>query len=273
MIGAGRFSASVWGPGDGIATQSRGHATQDATQGCHPRDGVSSGGGRESLGPGGRLADDEAVKVYLDDEPLKVADARLGTALEAGVARARGRGRIVVEVLVDGSPAPASDIERPPERAPYAAEVRLVSAEPRSLVRTTLHDAADALEDAREAQAAAAERLQRGETADALGDLSRTISIWESVRRAMEDGAELIGDGSGGAPDIGPLLDGLAERLVEIRRALTAQDWSALADALAYDMEEQADVWWGALTAFADSLKATVPPEPPGPPEQGGASS
>src|SRR5690606_18276393 len=85
-----------------------------------------------------RCADSQHMKVFLDGEELAVDGGGLGTALAAGTTASEERGRIIVEVWVDGDPAPEADLSDPPDRSPYASEIRLVSAEPKALVRTVL---------------------------------------------------------------------------------------------------------------------------------------
>lgn len=201
------------------------------------------------------------MKVYLDGRPLAVsAPVTMGAALRAATAEAGRRGRVVVEVEVDGSPAAESLLEDPPEEA-VGAEVKMVSVEPRSLVRVTLMDAAEALEAARERQGRCAELIQIGKLDEALAPLSEAIQTWQTVRDAVEKSAQMLGmelrDLGTQAEERGleELTALLADRLNEVRRSLSGEDWSALADVLAYDMGEQADRWKAALNAAAEGLR------------------
>ena len=202
--------------------------------------------------------DDGAVKVYLDDESLTTEGETLGAALRAGVARARERGRLVVEINADGASIPEEHLADPPAFEPYAEELRLVSVEPGLLVRSTLLDAAEALEAIRERQRRAGELIQTGETAEAMTELTEVISVWSAVRRALEDGCTLLGlplsDAIAGA-DGRRLVDDLTGRLTDIRSALQAEDWSSLSDAVAYDLDEQAQRWTTVLRDFAARLE------------------
>ena len=51
------------------------------------------------------------------------------------------------------------------------------------------------------------------------------------------------------------MVRSLAARLTEVRRSLAGEDWSALADVLAYDMGDQAEHWKTALTSAAEGLR------------------
>jgi hypothetical protein len=198
------------------------------------------------------------MKTYLDGQPLLVPEpATLAGALRAASDEAGRKGRVVVEVQVDGERANDALVEDPPE-APVGNEVRLISVEPRLLVRVTLMDAVDALEAARQKQLRSAELIQRGKLEEALPPLSEAIQTWQTVRDAVEKSAAMLGIGVealGGGPGMGELVKALLARLEEVRRTLAGEDWSALADVLAYDMGEQAERWKAALTGAAESLR------------------
>jgi hypothetical protein len=201
------------------------------------------------------------MNVLLDGRPLHLPEPRtLASAIRIASAEAEQRGRVVVEVQIDGAPAPDELLEDPPE-APVGSEVRLMSVEPRSLVRVTLMDAVDALEAARERQGRSAELIQIGKLDEALAPLSEAIETWQTVRDAVEKSAAMLGmdlrelGAAEGDSSIDELVATLAARLNEIRRTLAGEDWSALADVLAYDMGEQTDRWKTALAAAADGLR------------------
>jgi hypothetical protein len=201
------------------------------------------------------------MNVYLDGEPLAFPEPRtFASALRSASARAEAKGRVLVEVKIDGAHAPEAMIDEPPEE-PVGSDVRLVSVEPRSLVRVTLMDAVDALEAARDRQSRCAELIQTGKVEEALAPLSEAIQTWQTVRDAVEKSAAMLGmrldELSAGSAERGmeDLIRSLATGLAEVRRSLSGEDWSALADVLAYDMGEQAEQWKAALTSAADGLR------------------
>ena len=83
------------------------------------------------------------MQVYLDDTPLDTAATTLEDALRIGRERAESQGRIIIDARADGAPIPDAHLASPAlaERTPYAGEIRLVSEEPRALVRAALTDA------------------------------------------------------------------------------------------------------------------------------------
>jgi len=203
------------------------------------------------------------VNVYLDNEKLDDAGASLAAALDAGSAAARSRGRIVVEVYADGAAAPETHLSDPPPHEPYADELRLVTADPLLLVRSTMYDAADALDSTRELHARTASLLQKGDTVEAMQALGETLRIWEIVRRGLADSCSLLDlpveralESEVDTAGAEQLTEALTTRLSEIRDALAREDFSSLADILAYDMDDQVEDWKSALRRFAESIPA-----------------
>jgi len=204
------------------------------------------------------------MQVFLDDRALSPAHPTLASALRAGVDEAQRAGRVVVEAFVDGQPIADSVLENPPEEA-WGAEMRLTSVEPRSLVRVTLMDAAEALDAAAADQQTCAELIQSGRVDESLAPLSTAVQTWQAVREAVEKGAALMRmpldsmtspGGATGTDRLVDLIGALTSRLEEVKRSLAAQDWSSLADVMAYDMAEQATRWKEVLGTLAEELKA-----------------
>jgi hypothetical protein len=209
------------------------------------------------------------VRVLLDDTPIPVPRDSLAAAIEAGQGVAGRRGRIIIEVHVDGEPMGDEMLARPPD-APVGAEVRLVSAEPGALVYTTLMEAADMLAGIRQSQRRCADLVVRGELDQALEGLADIVTSWDIVRLAVERGRELIGPGPeesrpGGVGErdseeagVRGAAEALAAGLGELKRSLEVRDWSALADVLGSDLDEQADQWRTLVTAIAGRARASA---------------
>jgi hypothetical protein len=205
------------------------------------------------------------MRLYLDGDPIQVETPGLATALREGAARAEQRGRIVVEATLDGRALSDEQLEHPSDDPGAGDEVRLLSAEPKSLVRITLLDAADALEDAKVRQAQCARQLQTGDMEGAMQTLSDAITVWQAVRDVVSRSADLLQlplDGmtfpgpDADSPPVGQLVASLTANLEELKRSVNAEDWSALADVLAYDLDEQADRWRGLMHNLAEHVKS-----------------
>ena len=84
------------------------------------------------------------------------------------------------------------------------------------------------------------------------------------VRDAVEKSASLLDiplDSRVAGPgdrNLGQVVDGLAASLVEVRRSLEAEDWSGLADILAYDMAEQVRDWQSMMRTLAEGLRPSA---------------
>ncbi len=202
------------------------------------------------------------VRAFLDDELLTVMRPTLASALAAAVALASTKGRIVVEASAGGVRIPDEKLESPGEDE-VAEDIHFISVEPRALVRTTLLDAAEALDQARTSQLSCARMIQAGELDQSLEPLGKALETWRAVRDALERSVELLGlPGEGalaavGGEQIAAMVQSLWTRLEEVRRSLAQQDWSALADALSYDMSDQVEQWKMTLRGLAEALQAT----------------
>ena len=92
------------------------------------------------------------MQILLDDIPCNVEARTVGEAIEGGADLARDRGRLIVDVTVDGSQLSEADLASPAQQTRTAQVVRLVTADPVELVRQTLDDAREALAEADELQ-------------------------------------------------------------------------------------------------------------------------
>lgn len=220
------------------------------------------------------------MKVYLDGQEVATERPTLGGALSAGCRAAEAAGRIVVDAELDGHPVSPELLAEPEAPAP-GRELRLTTAEPRSLVLTTFLDVADAMESVKAEQSAAAELIQVGRIDEALAHLSGALSVWEQARQAVANGCALLGipletTVRAGAADrqvpgsqsstpttISHQADTLAGSLGEVKRSIEAGDWTGLADALLYDMEDRAATWREMLTDLASLVKSARLAPPP----------
>jgi hypothetical protein len=183
------------------------------------------------------------VLAFLDDVPLSLDRATFAGAIEAASDSARSRGRIVSHVLLDGAPVSSALLLRPPE-VPLGREVRITSAAPHTAVppgapAPRLGRALEALEHAADLQAQAARCIMTSRLEESLQPLAGAIQGWQSVQQIVVEEMSW----AAGSEAFNSMLTDLAAKLREVHRSLEGQDWSALADALAYDMKEQADGW------------------------------
>lgn len=207
------------------------------------------------------------MNVLLDDTPIEVEDQTLAAAMSAGVELAQQSGRAVVEVLVDGQAVRGDElIDASTEPIP-GARVELFTADPVELVQQSLRDAAAALESSRSSHTDIAGQLQSGaDTAEALSQLSGTLSVWQGVQDVLARGYALVGrdpasldlpESVAGGKTVNTLITELGEQLREVRRSLEDHDLAALADTVGYELEPLAGVWAGVLSHAAGAIASS----------------
>ncbi len=194
------------------------------------------------------------MKVMLDGSTLDVAEQTLGCALTSALEAAGDR--LIIEAVADGVRVPPEDLATPPERSPYASEIEFMSADPLALMKVTLYEAADSLEQIAAWQSEAGEQIQAGDLESAMPIITDLLGGWGAVRTTVE----LIVQGgllppSEAAESLQPLVDDLAQLLGQLKGALEKQDWSSVADVLAYDLGERANSWRLWLGDAAGSLE------------------
>lgn len=198
------------------------------------------------------------MKVLLDGKPIAVSRSDVATALADGVRLAEQDGRVIIEVLGDGTKLDEATLASRTHTTPLQV-LELRSAEPRQLIVATLQDSADALNHARTEQLIAAHAIQRGEPEKSLDSIRSALETWQLVRDAAARAGVMWGVNflAGEAREIGTnSVDEkeLARSLSVLRDAFTNEDWAALSDVLAYQLTPQADQWRQALSSWAAAI-------------------
>lgn len=199
------------------------------------------------------------MRAFLDDQPLVPDPPSAPEALRAASQAAQRRGRIIVEIVMDGRPVDVEGVRG------VADEVRLFTAEPRALVREALRDARGLLGELRAVQTAASDAFLMGEFDAGTAGLREVIGGWQRVRSAADQAGALLGtpletvalDIGDGPRPMRNEIETLTAALAELRDAIARQDVAALADLLEYDLGALARRWERLLGAFAG-------PEPSG---------
>ncbi len=203
------------------------------------------------------------MPIYLDDAILTVPHESLAGAIEAARLAADARGRVVVEAHLDGRAMSEDDLLTPATQPLGASELRFISAEPRSLVTTTLLDLKDVLDRVTSVQADAAEALRVGDFKVGFEHLSEALSVWDMARRAVSDGPALLGldvrtmvvHVDGRDAQVARHIEFLSGHLQAVKDALGIQDWSALADLLSGELQDQAGAWREMLADLAGQIR------------------
>ena len=206
------------------------------------------------------------MRVYLDENEIAVSRPTFAAAVAEVRQLAEARQRVIVEATLDGLAVPDDALMNPPDDEYPDSELRFVSDEPLELVRRTLGQVAESLDGTKKQQALAAELIQTGKLDDAMQSLSVSLNSWTQVQQVVTNGVLLLGlsldDLKVNQTPVSRSVDALAGHLGELKRAIGAQDWSGLADALAFDMQEQADSWKRVLNGLSDVISQS--PSRPG---------
>lgn len=204
------------------------------------------------------------MKIILDQTTLPQTPATLADGLAAAVEKARSMDRVIVDIFADGRAIGAEDLDDEGAMAHGCEELRLTTAEPRAFVRVTLHDAADALDGARDEQRRAAELVEAGRTTEAFRALERALSVWQAARQTLDQGSQLLGLDLSALPfastdELPDAIARLGAGLGEVRRCVNARDWSGLTDTLLFDLDELVGRWQSLLRVVASHLAEAAP--------------
>lgn len=216
------------------------------------------------------------MRVLIDDALVEISEPTLAAALEHARRAAQAQNRVVVEATIDGLTIPDAMLAEPSEMDLGSSEVRFTTADPGALVRATFRDVSGLLEQAKRDQTSAGELVQTGDLRGAMEKLSAALGVWDTVQQAVSNGAALMGvdpkdlrvaldsgaasatggagAGGDGGESVADAVSGLAHRLTDVKRSISAQDWAGLSDALLYDMNDQADRWRVLLDRLGERL-------------------
>lgn len=201
------------------------------------------------------------MRVLIDEQLTDVRAETVGEAISKAVQRAEQEGRLIVDVNVDGESWSDEQLSSPEGSGTKADEVRLQSAEPTELVAGTFANAAEALLQAEDFQKDAAEKIQTGQTTEAMQQLKEAISIWMSVRQAIDQGSQLMDLNLDEiVVDDVPIKDSieqLNEQLRLLRDALNDGDLVGVSDTLLYEQPETVRRWRSILTDLQQRVQET----------------
>ena len=162
-------------------------------------------------------------------------------------------GRVVVEVRVDGEiiAGPALDEETLTQPD---CDIRIYSAHPGELVVGVLEDVRTGLAESTKLQQEAAELLQQDEPGKALDLVKQSIEGWLNAQQAVGQSAQLLQiDLSAGTIEDQSVLERMTElvgSLTELKDAVVANDFVAIADMLQYEWPQITERWDAALGAI-----------------------
>lgn len=187
------------------------------------------------------------MRVFLDNRDLGVIDGSVGDCLNLARRETESANRILVEVRIDDQVLSADQLEPADLAAIAGAEARFVSVDAATFVTETFNDAATALDSLAARQRDVADKLQMGQTTDALEALREVIDGWEKIQLCVDQGTELAGldldEIRRDSPPVDEAINSLTARLRELMAAVKESDWVGLSDCLGYDMGPVAEQW------------------------------
>ena len=185
------------------------------------------------------------MRVTLDQQPCDVAVDSVWDAIAEASAIAQSKGRMIIEVVVDGTPLSDEDVSALQAQQRSAQSVELTSANVGALVAEVFAEADEALAHVESLQTDAAEKLQVGAQTEAMAKMSEAITIWQGAQRALTLGMEAMED-SGSAMNATSLEEAVArlrQQLDAICESLRQRDMIAMSDALLYELPECVQEW------------------------------
>lgn len=193
------------------------------------------------------------MPIHIDDQPSTLPAGSLRELLAAVSDELAPAGRVVVEVRIDGQSVTGPDLEDDqPTKAD--SDIRVYSAKPGDLVVGVLEDVRAQLTESQKLQQKAAELLQQDEPAQAMGLVKQSIDGWLQAQQAVGQSAQLLQiDLSAITIEDQTVLErmtGLIASLTELKDAVVANDFVALADALQYEWPDITERWDAALGAI-----------------------
>jgi hypothetical protein len=200
------------------------------------------------------------MRVLLDEQPCDIDAASIGEAIRGAAALAEKRGRLIVEVSVDGERWDEAQLGSEQLCGRPAEEVRCMTADRKALVLRTLGDASEVLMQADELQREAAGLIQTDQAAQAKEKIAEAVNIWLTVLEAVARSAEALEMdlnaviGATGEP-LPASIDRLKERLETLRTAVQIDDPAAIADTLLYEMPDVVGEWRERLSDMQDRIQ------------------
>jgi hypothetical protein len=202
------------------------------------------------------------MQVLLDDTLLMGIYDNVAEAITAGRAQAEQQGRVIVDVVLDGTAVDENELEKvcAGEIDAEPEEVRLHTADPLELTTVVLQQAEETLQQAVRLQGEVGELLQTGEQEEAMQKLTTPMELWGQVYQAVVQSALLLNIDFGklevGGESADRIVTGLAEQLRQVRDALVNEDQVALADELSYELSDTAGRWEGLIRVLSDEIAA-----------------
>ena len=207
--------------------------------------------------PHGPIPVNSTMRVLLDNKPCTLSAENLGEVLDAANDIAQGRGRLVVEVMVDGIALNETQLLDSSRLQARAEEVRLRTCTAMDILSETFANAAEAVIEVQKVQEHAAKLIQGGKLVEGMKTLSMALATWIEVHDAVVKGLSLAGEDAENLVIEGIRFNnassGLQGLLAELRTGIANSDSSAICDCLLYEFPAICTDWAGLLQGLSQS--------------------
>lgn len=179
------------------------------------------------------------MRIVLDESETHLTAESVVDAVQKAATLAGERGRMIVEIEVDGIRWSEEDLSAPDAMARKAGELRLQTAHPAELLEEMFAGASEAVREVDGIHREAAKFLQTGDNKQGYARLLEALAVWGAVQTGLTRG---LGLGvlsreslESAGIDVGATMQTLEGCLKTVREALVAQDETALSDCLLYE--------------------------------------
>ena len=187
------------------------------------------------------------MDIFIDNDEFATQASTLDGIIEAARQEVSPRGRIIVEIRLDGRTVPDADL---PQYEPMLAdtqEVQLITACPLDLSIATLEQVRAQLGEAQTSQQAAADAAATDDTVIAMNHVRQALAAWQQAQEAVQKISALLAlpldQCQVDDQPAGIVIDELAVALARVREQLVGGDWIGLADTLRHDLHHAAAKW------------------------------
>lgn len=193
------------------------------------------------------------MQIWIDNTQLNDA-TDINEALDNARLHAESAGRLIIDILVDGQPAPDELYGETPETLGPIQELRFTTADTQSMVNESIETAIDSIELLKADQVQGAQQIRSGELGDAMESLRAILEGWQAIRDMVDQVTQItdldIQSVQVGNEQGSEIVQSLSTALSEVRETLQSEDWSSLGDVIEYDLEELATKWSALLSAL-----------------------
>lgn len=204
------------------------------------------------------------MDIYLDDEPVTVAEAETCTIDEL-TQRMRQRlddpARLITTIRCDGRTVEPEELEGAlREPATRFGRIEFQSSNLRDLVVDALEGATVLIEESDETRRRAADLLCGGQTADAMHALGACFAAWSQAHETAVQCAAILhvnlDEAQVGDEGLSAWAESLKDKLGELKGALEVNDHVLVSDILRYEFDEVSNGWRRLLTHLREQAPA-----------------